>query len=122
MPQTELPREVARLSLTFGELIETLGQIEGSIVIASAPPSLDAAGPSLSTVGAFRRAPQPVRADVHAFWIGEPGRQLGGHLRLSEATFRKATLTTFDGNDYFIIHIGLDGQNIMLQDEASGSP
>jgi hypothetical protein len=79
-------------------------------------------GSTVSIVGPIRASPHVPDERVHEFWIGDPANLMGGHLRLTEAAFRDATLTTLDGNDYFIVRIMLEGLEILLQDENSGAP
>jgi hypothetical protein len=127
MSQSELPREVTRLPVSFRTLIDVLGQIEGTPIIASIAPraehdGMPTSGPTISVVGAIRAAPNAVGESAHEYLIGDPANLNGGHLRLSERTFRDAALTTFDGNDFFIVHITLEGLDLLLQDENSGAP
>jgi hypothetical protein len=123
VPRSDLPREVSRRPLSFTELIRTLRHLDGSTVILSFAPFLGGGrGPTLSVVGSIRPAPSVGDGEIHQFWIGEPENLNGGHLRLTESSFRTAPLTTLDGNDYFIVHIRLDAAEIQIQDEASGAP
>jgi hypothetical protein len=127
MPQSDLPREVSRLPLSFSALIDVLGQIEDTPTIASIAPRAEhdgapGSGPTMSVVGAIRAASNVLDDRVHEYLIGDPANLNGGHLRLTEGTFCDATLTTFDGNDFFVLHITLEGLDLLLQDESSGAP
>ena len=51
-----------------------------------------------------------------------PEHLAGGVLFLNKETFRSATLTTFDGNDYFILGIETRGLQILLQSSDSTAP
>jgi hypothetical protein len=53
--------------------------------------------------------------------VGDPEGGDGGRLRLSSAGLQAATLSTFDGNDLFILRPAWDGISILLHDEASGA-
>ena len=52
-------------------------------------------------------------ADAHHFAIGD-----AAWLHLAEKDFRAATLTTVDGNDYFVITIELQSGSIAIGDDA----
>lgn len=70
----------------------------------------------------------PARYEGHEFAIGSPypdrypGYLAGGILFINEGTFESATLTTFDGNDYFIISIKTRCLEIIVQDSGSTYP
>jgi hypothetical protein len=58
-------------------------------------------------------SPYPDRAPAH---FG------GGVLFLNPSTFESATLTTLDGNDYFIVSIQTRSLQILVQDADSTYP
>jgi hypothetical protein len=70
----------------------------------------------------------PARYEGHEFPIGTPypdrDRQhlAGGILFIDERTFQNATLSTFDGNEYFSISITTRCVNILVQDVDSTYP
>jgi hypothetical protein len=45
---------------------------------------------------------------------------VGGTLALPKEEFRTATLTTLDGNDYFIVMVQFQDTTIVVQDDGSG--
>ena len=51
-----------------------------------------------------------------------PEHLAGGFLYVNEETFESATLTTFDGNDYFAISIKTRCMEILVQDGDSTYP
>jgi hypothetical protein len=74
------------------------------------------------------RAPKGSRYGGHEFSIGgpypdrNPEHLTGGFLYVNEETFESATLTTFDGNDYFAISIKTRCMEILVQDGDSTYP
>jgi hypothetical protein len=70
----------------------------------------------------------PARYDGHEFSIGSPypdrnpEHPAGGVLFIREDTFEDPTLSTFDGNDYFIIAIRTRSVEIIVQDGGSTYP
>lgn len=106
-------------------LVELLKQLQGSSVVVKLSVAEDdggdAPGSVLNVMGELRPAPR-VHPSVHAFWIGDASCPAGATLQLSESAFRRATLTTFDGNDFFIVRIQLGRLEILVQDQASGTP
>ena len=72
-----------------------------------------------SIVGEIRLVPR-ARYGGHEFSIGSPSVErspeylAGGVLFIQEETFESATLTTFDGNDYFIIAITTPAADILV--------
>jgi hypothetical protein len=126
----ELPRQADRESLDFGRLISTLNLIDGECVVVRLStreePEGDRSPGVASIVGDLRQV--PARYQGHEFSIGTPYAErypehlAGGVLFLNEGTFRSATLTTFDGNDYFIISIQTRSMHILVQDSDSTAP
>lgn len=70
----------------------------------------------------------PARYGGDEFSIGSPfpdrypEHLSGGILFIREETFESATLTTFDGNDYFIVSIMTRTLEILVQDSNSTYP
>jgi hypothetical protein len=112
------------MPLGFPELIGVLRSVQGtSVIVAVDPAPADDAEPSpLSMVGVLREPAETGDTADHVFWVGDPQGEGGGLLRLSAAAIRSATLSTFDGNDFFIVRIRWHGVEIRIQDENSGSP
>ncbi len=123
---------------TSFEADPSAGNHGGAIWGAGAGPALDANGnwKTLDNTDADSGSSEPVllpnnlilesgkdgNASVHAFWIGDASCPAGATLQLSESAFRRATLTTFDGDDFFIVRIQLGRLEILVQDQASGTP
>ncbi len=87
----------------------------------------DEAPPLASIVGELKQ--QPVRLEgINEFSVASPYQskhravRSGGVLYLSEEEFRNATITTLEGNNYFIITIETPSLTILVQDEALGYP
>jgi hypothetical protein len=51
-----------------------------------------------------------------------PEHLAGGVLFINEGTFERATLTTFDGSDYFAISITTRRMEILVRDTTSTYP
>ena len=70
----------------------------------------------------------PARYEGHEFSIGSPYPDRnpehldGGVLFIREKTFESATLSTFDGNDYFSISIKTRWLEILVNDGDSTYP
>lgn len=132
MAKADLPREVAAQPLTFEQLVHTLGLIAGEPVIMS----VHAVGHEpeenqqiASIVGVIRRgADRFADQGVCEFSVGDPYPDTypchlaGGILFLNERVFLNAKLTTFDGNDYFMISISTAAFEILVQDGDSAYP
>jgi hypothetical protein len=127
--KTDLPREVSRESLDYNRLISTLVMVDGEPVVVRISPrgaDRDSSG-AASIIGELRNQ-VPARYAGYEFSIGSPypdrypEHLAGGILFINERTFESATLTTFDGNDYFIISIWTRPMEILVQDAASGYP
>lgn len=130
MAKADLPREVDGVPLEFEQLISALDIVDGEPVIVRLDSHHDqqtSAGGLACIVGDLHHH-RPARYEGHEFSIGTPypdrdPRQLaGGILFLDPRAFRSATLTTFDGNDYFAFSISTDGVEILLQDADSTYP
>ncbi len=129
MAKTDLPRETWRESLDYDRLISTLDMVDGELVVVRLSPRADPDSRSgaASIIGELRHQ-VPARYEGHEFSIGSPypdryPEQLaGGVLFIDEGTFESATLTTLDGNDYFIISIKTRSMEILVQDNDSTYP
>lgn len=132
MAKADLPREVAAQPLTFEQLVHTIGLIEGESVIVrvravgSEPEEIHQIA---SIVGVIRRgAARFADHGVCEFSVGDPypdtypSHLAGGILFLNERVFLSAKLTTFDGNDYFMISISTAAFEILVQDGDSTHP
>lgn len=124
-----MPREVCRESLDYNRLISTLVMVDGEPVVVRLSPrgaDRDSSG-AASIVGELRNQ-VPARFAGYEFSIGSPypdrypEHLAGGILFINEGTFESAMLTTFDGNDYFIISIWTRSMEILVQDAGSGFP
>jgi hypothetical protein len=124
------PREVTRLPLDYGRLVSTLDAVEGESVIvrlSSREDDNESTAGIASIVGEIRHETR-ARYGGHEFSIGSPWAErfpehlAGGILFIREETFESAMLTTFDGNDYFIIAITTRAADILVQDGDSTAP
>lgn len=128
--KTDLPREASRESLNYNRLIATLVMVDGeSVVVRLSPRGADTdSSPGTASIVGELRNQVPARFAGHEFSIGSPypdrypEHLAGGILFINERTFESATLTTFDGNDYFIISIWTCSMEILVQDAASTYP
>ena len=81
----------------------------------------------VSIVGTLRHE-VPSRYDGHEFAVGDPYSDrypdllAGGVFFINHDDFETATLTTFDGNDYFSIGINTRFVNILISDRDSTAP
>lgn len=75
--------------------------------------------PGLSLVGELRNA-QVAQGGV-TLMLGDVEGSAGGAVRLPSRGLSEATLTTFDGNDFFIFRLRWPGLELIIQDEASGA-
>ena len=130
MTKTDLPREASRQPLDYDRLISTLELIDGELVIlrlASREADNESTAGIASIVGELKHQ-VPARYEGHEFSIGSPypdrypEHLAGGILFIREESFESATLTTFDGNDYFIICIKTRCMEIFVQDGDSTYP
>jgi hypothetical protein len=125
-----LPREVRQEPLDYNRLVSTLNLIDGESVIvriaSREADNVNTAGVA-SIVGELKQQ-MPARYEGHEFSIGSPYAErypehlAGGILFIREETFESATLTTFDGNDYFLISIKTRRLEIIVQDGDSTAP
>jgi hypothetical protein len=127
--KTDLPRELSRESLDYNRLISTLVMVDGEAVVVSlSPRGADRHSSGAASIIGELRNQVPARYAGSEFSIGSPypdrypEHLAGGILFINEETFESATLTTFDGNDYFIISIWTRSMEILVQDSDSGSP
>jgi hypothetical protein len=127
--KAQLPREAREDIPDFGQLISTLELIDGeSVIVRFDLRDSDRVGePGIaSLVGEIRQV--PARYEGREFSIGTPYPEhapehlAGGVLFLDEETFESASLSTFDGNDYFIIGITTRRLLILIQDSDSTAP
>lgn len=130
MAKTDLPRETRREALDYGQLVATLVLVEGeSVVVRLSAREAHGERPQgvASIVGQMRHQ-VPSRYEGDEFSIGSPypdhypEHLAGGVLFLDQETFESATLTTFDGNDHFIICINNRCAAILVQDISSTYP
>jgi hypothetical protein len=128
--RTDLPREVRQEPLDYNRLVSTLDLIDGEPVIvrlAWREADNESTAGVASIVGELKHQ-VPARYEGHEFSIGSPypdrypEHLAGGILFIREETFEGATLTTFDGNDYFIISIKTRCVEIFVQDGGSTYP
>jgi hypothetical protein len=128
--KTDLPREAERTPLNYNRLVSTLDLIDGERVIVRLSPrdaDRDSRSGVASLVGELRHQ-APARYEGHEFSVGSPypdrypEHLAGGVLFLNEETFESAALTTFDGNDYFLILIKTRWMQILVQDGDSTYP
>ncbi len=127
--RTRLPREVWRQPLDYQQLMATLALVDGELVVVNFTPvhAEDAEPSYVSVIGELNRH-RAREEGIEEFLIGSPYPDLypevlaGGVLYLRPSEFKEASLTTLDGNDYFIISIQTESAHIRIQDEASGAP
>jgi hypothetical protein len=128
--KTDLQREACRKPLDYDRLISTLNLIDGEPVIVRLTPreaDRESISGAASIIGELKHQ-VPARYEGHEFSIGSPypdrypEHLAGGILFLNEGTFESATLTTFDGNDYFAISIKTRCMEILVQDGDSTYP
>ena len=129
MAKADLPREVSGQPLGYDQLVSVFDLIEGEPVIVRVNErTADPAATSgvASIVGELTRV--PARFPGHEFAIGTPYPDLypehvvGGVLFVNEPEFESATLTTFDGNDYFSISIRTCAVEILIEGQDSSYP
>lgn len=130
MAKTDLPREARQRPLDYNRLVSTLDMIDGEPVIvrlSSREADNDSTAGAASIVGELKHQ-MPARYEGHEFSIGNPypdrapEHLAGGVLFVRETTFESATLSTFDGNDYFIISIKTRCLKILVHDGYSTYP
>jgi hypothetical protein len=126
--RTHLPREAQHVPLDYERLIATLDALEGeSVVVRLSRGELRQDSGAASIVGELRHQ-LPGRFEGHEFSIGSPypdrypDHLAGGILFIDSATFTSATLSTFDGNDHFIVSIRTHALDILVQDVTSTYP
>jgi hypothetical protein len=128
--KTDLPREACRKPLDYDQLISPLDLIDGEPVIVRLTPregDRESISGVASIIGELTHQ-VPARYEGHEFSIGSPypdrypEHLAGGILFLNEGAFESATLTTFDGNDYFAISIKTRCIEILVQDGGSTYP
>lgn len=128
--RTDLPREVRREPLDYNRLVLTLDMIDGEPVIvrlASREADNESTAGIASIVGEFKHQ-VTARYEGHEFSIGSPypdrspAHPAGGILFIREETFESATLSTEDGNDYFLISIKTRCLEIVIHDGNSTYP
>lgn len=129
MAKTDLPREARQKPLDYNWLVSTLDMIDGEPVIvrlSSREADNESTGGVASIVGELHQV--PARYEGHEFSIGSPypdrnpEHLAGGVLFIREKTFESATLSTFDGNDYFSISIKTRCLEILVSDGDSTYP
>jgi hypothetical protein len=127
--KNDLPREIDRQTLDYDRLIWTLQTVSGTTVVVRlttrAQPAC--ASGAASIVGELRHQ-VPGRFEGDEFSVGSPypdrspGHLAGGVLFLNKQNFEGATLSTFDGNDHFVISINMLCLQILVQDTDSTYP
>ncbi len=129
MAKTDLPREADRKPLDYNRLMSTLDMIDGEpVIVMLIPREADSESISGASIIGELKHQVPARIEGHEYSIGtpypdrNPEHLAGGILFLNEETFERATLTTFDGNDYFAISIETRGMEILIQDGDSAYP
>ncbi|HEX3804788.1 MAG TPA: hypothetical protein VHV75_18330 [Solirubrobacteraceae bacterium] len=129
MAKTDLPREARQTPLDYNRLVLTLEMIDGEPVIvrlASREADNESTAGVASIVGELHQV--PARYEGHEFSIGSPypdrnpEHVAGGVLFIRDKTFESATLSTFDGNDYFSISIPMRFLEILISDGDSTYP
>ena len=129
MAKTDLPREARQTPLDYNRLVSTLDMIDGEPVIvrlSSREADDESTAGVASIVGELHQV--PARHEGHEFSIGSPypdrnpEHLAGGVLFITEKTFESATLSTFDGNDYFSISIKTQRLEILVSDGDSTYP
>jgi hypothetical protein len=127
--KTDLPREARQRPLDYNRLVSTLDMIDGEPVIvrlSSREADNESTAGVASIVGELHQV--PARYEGHEFSIGSPypdrnpKHLAGGVLFVREKTFESATLSTFDGNDYFSISIKTRCLEILVSDGDSTYP
>ena len=130
MTKRALPRDVMRVSLDYSQLVATLDAVIGEVVIVRLGPRDGVPGPSAglaSLVGVLHKEDQG-RYDGHEFSVGNPypdrapEHLSGGVFFVSESSFEAATLSTIDGNDYFVISVLVGPIKVLVQGVDSMYP
>ena len=129
MANNVLPREIDRQTLDYDRLISTLETVDGTTVVVRLTSRAEPACGSgdASIIGELRHQVSG-RFEGDEFSIGSPypdrspGHLAGGVLFLNKQHFEGATLSTFDGNDHFIISINMRCLQILVQDTDSTYP
>lgn len=130
MGKAALPREVRQQALDYNGVISTLETVDGEPVVVKVFPRDEDPGRTsgaASMIGELRHQ-VPGRYDSNEFSVASPypdraPTQLGGGvLFLSESTFESATLTTFDGNDYFIVSVTTRSFQLFVESADSTYP
>jgi hypothetical protein len=128
--KADLPRDARQKPLDYNRLVSTLDMIDGEPVIvrlASREADNESTAGVASIIGELKHQ-VPARYEGHEFSIGspyparDPEHLAGGVLFIREETFESATLSTFDGNDYFIISIKTHCLEILVSDGDSTYP
>jgi hypothetical protein len=128
--KTDLPREARQTPLDYNRLVSTLDMIDCEPVIvrfSSREADNQSTAGVASIVGELKHQ-VPARYEGHEFSIGSPypdrnpEHLAGGVLFIREKTFESATLSTFDGNDYFRISIKTRCLEILVDDGGSTYP
>jgi hypothetical protein len=116
--------------MDYKQLIATLDMVDGELIIvrlAPREPTDEPLSGAASIIGELKHQ-VPARYEGDEFSIGSPypdrnpKHLAGGILFVSQETFESATLTTFDGNDYFAISIKTRSVEILVQDADSTFP
>ena len=112
------------MPLGMADLIEVFRALSGTRVIVRVDADggehpAEAAGLTLTVSGTLGEP--RVDKDLLSLTVGDSEGESGGVLRLPSSRLHGATLSTFDGNDFFILRLRGDGISVLLQDEASGA-
>jgi hypothetical protein len=122
-PFSHLPTEADDLELDYDALIRILRGLTGERVVGLVVAGTVEAEPVLSVHGTLAEATATAGAGApprHVFTIGDPDADSGARIRLSADSVKRAGLSTYDGNDYFILRIDVPGLRLVIQDENSG--
>lgn len=128
MAKSDLPREVNRKPLDYGQLVSVLDLIEGECVIVRLTTGADRSSTAgvASLVGELHHVPARYEGDEFAVGSPYPDHNLehpvGGVIFINEHDFEGASLSTWDGNDNFAIGIDTRFIKILVQDRDSTYP
>jgi hypothetical protein len=101
MTRSDLPEELSRLALSYSALVDTLQLLEGEEVWLRNGP--------VDTRGVLRRVAG--RWDHDTFGVGEETR-----LVLGQSQFAEASLSTAEGNNYFVISMRFGQADLVVGD------
>jgi hypothetical protein len=124
--KTDLPREARQKPLDYNRLVSTLDMIDGEPVIVrfSSREADNQSTASVASIVGELKHQVPARYEGHEFSIGSPypDRNPEQPAFIREKTSESATVSTFDGNDYFRISIKTRCVEILVNDGGSTYP